>query len=299
MAFLAIADELHFGRAAARLHLAQPSLSQQLQRLERAVGVPLVARTSHEVRLTAAGRAFQVEARRLLRQSEAAVRTARDVAAGRLGRVRIGFNYPAGRRILPDVLARLRTDHPGVTTTLREFRSGPQLVALENGEIDVAFVGGPPASARLRSQWLMSVPLVAVVAPGHPWAGRQAVTGRDLAEQPCVLFSRDSSPAMYDELVSAAERHGGRLDVVDEVDDPVATAVVVSASSAVGFTSAIRAEDLLISNLVAVPLVDPVPTMALYAVWVAEPEETAEPAMNAFLRTLTAVMSDPVRVTAA
>src|SRR4051794_27438253 len=87
VSFLAIAEELHFGRAAARLHLTQPSLSQQLQRLERTIGVELVARTSHEVRLTSAGRAFQVEARAIVAQMEKAAYSAREAAAGRTGTI--------------------------------------------------------------------------------------------------------------------------------------------------------------------------------------------------------------------
>ncbi|WP_235487182.1 LysR family transcriptional regulator, partial [Frankia sp. AvcI1] len=92
VSFLAIADELHFGRAAARLHLSQPSLSQQLQRLERSLGVELVARTSHDVRLTAAGKAFEAEARAIISQMRKATHTAREVAAGRTGVVSVGYN---------------------------------------------------------------------------------------------------------------------------------------------------------------------------------------------------------------
>jgi DNA-binding transcriptional LysR family regulator len=97
MAFLAIAEELHFGRAAARLHLAQPSLSQQLQRLERDVGVRLVARSSHEVGLTPAGEAFEPEARALVAQMRKASEAAREAAAGRCGRMSVGFNFLAGQ----------------------------------------------------------------------------------------------------------------------------------------------------------------------------------------------------------
>src|SRR2546429_5837596 len=98
--FLAIADELHFGRAATRLRVAQASLSEQLVKLERAVGVRLVDRTSHRVALTAAGEVFRAEATQVSAARDRAVEAARAAAAGATGHVRIGFNYPAGQRVL-------------------------------------------------------------------------------------------------------------------------------------------------------------------------------------------------------
>ncbi|MFJ8815222.1 LysR family transcriptional regulator [Amycolatopsis thermoflava] len=118
VSFLAIADELHFGRAAARLHLTQPSLSQQLQRLERTLGVELVARTSHEVRLTSAGRAFEVEARAIVNRMGKAAQSAREAAAGRTGTISVGYNFPAGQHILPATLARMHAEYPDIPGNL-------------------------------------------------------------------------------------------------------------------------------------------------------------------------------------
>lgn len=282
--FIAIAEELHFGRAAARLHLAQPSLSQQLQRLEREVGVELVRRTSHEVKLTAAGRAFEVEARKLLEAARLAVLTAREAASGRSGAISIGFNFPAGQRILQPTLVRLNADYPDVSTTLWEARSGPQLSALAEGKLDVALVFAGPLAAQLRAQRVMTVPLVGLVGRNHPWAVRGQVPFRELAHQPCVLFRREQSPAMHDAIIAAADQCGISLNVSDEVDDSGATGIVVTTRSVVGFASAARGAHVPGKGLVAVRLVDPVPTVGVYAVW--RPDR--QPVVTAFLKSLEA-----------
>jgi len=265
--FLAIAEELHFGRAAQRLHLAQPSLSQQLQRLERDVGVELVRRSSHEVRLTPAGQAFREEARKLLDQVDRAIAAAHAVASGRAGTLNIGFNFPAGQDVLPAVLAALNAEHPRVQTQLWERRTGPQLEGVQSGELDVGFVYGRPVSPQLSSTELMTVPIVAVVGERHPWAGREEMPMRMLDRQPCLLFRREQSPAMHDAIMGAADRAGVKLTITAEVDDPVATGVLVSARQVIGFASASRAARAPAQGLVAVPLTQPSPSLALHVVW--------------------------------
>ncbi|WP_322751034.1 MULTISPECIES: LysR family transcriptional regulator [unclassified Frankia] len=265
VSFLAIADELHFGRAAGKLHLAQPSLSQHLQRLEREVGVKLVARTSHEVRLTPAGVAFQTEAKRILDQAGKAVQAARDAAAGRAGTINIGYNFPAGHRVLQPTLVRLHATHPGLVAHLWERRTGPQLKGLLSGELDVGFIFGLPPTNDLRSREVLRLPLVAVVGKQHDWASREQVPFRELEHQACVLFSRIQSPAMYDTIVTTAERLRIILRVAAEVDDPGATALVLNTRPLVGFASLDRVRGT--KGPVAVPLIDPVPMLSVHVVW--------------------------------
>ena len=281
--FLAIADELHFGRAAARLHVAQPSLSAHLQRLERDVGVRLVSRTSHEVRLTPAGAAFLPLARDVVGRLERAAETARAVDAGRGGTVRVGYNFPAGQRVLPDLLATLGRRYPAVDVDMVELRTGPQLAALKDGRLDVAMVYGRPGPD-LSSRLLLRVPLVAVVGAGHRWAGRERVPFGELATEPCVLFRRAQSSAMYDAIQSAARTSGIRLTVAEEVDDPGATAIVVAARPVVGFASALRGRLAAGARTAAVGLYDPVPILELHAVW----RTDHGPAVDAFLDCLPA-----------
>ncbi|WP_067708469.1 LysR substrate-binding domain-containing protein [Nocardia yamanashiensis] len=288
VSFLALAEELHFGRAAQRLHLTQPSLSAQLRKLEHAIGVQLVARNSHEVRLTAAGREFEIQARQIVAQVERAAEAARATAQGRAGTVNIGYNVVASRHVLPDALVRMTARHPDIAVSLWEKRTGPQLAALSDGSLDVALVYGHPSTAEFRyRRMLHRVPLVAVVGRGHRFAERAAVPFVELQGQQCVLFAREQCPAMYDTIFRAAAQNRISLTVGHSADDPGATAHMVSVRPMVGFASLPRAIAMGMgspdSPSVAVKLLDPVPTLDLYAVWRAE---EANPAVPLFLSCL-------------
>ena len=281
--FLAIAEELHFGRAAARLHLAQPSLSQQLQRLERQVGAELVTRNSREVKLTAAGLAFEAEARRLLEHADRAVAVAREVAAGRSGSISIGFNFDAGQRVLAPTLRRLNVEYPHLSTTLWEARSGALIAALHEGKIDLALSFASAPTEPLRSHRLLTVPLALLLGQQHRWAERSHVPFRDLARDRVLLFRREASPAMYDAILSTADRCGISLPVSGYVDDSGATALTVATRSVVAFASSVRAR-VPAQGLVAAQLVDPQPMVGVYALWRPDPR----PPVGMFLRSLEA-----------
>ncbi|XVQ15764.1 LysR substrate-binding domain-containing protein [Spirillospora sp. CA-255316] len=284
--FLAIADELHFGRAAARLHLAQPSLSQHLRQLERSIGVELVSRNSREVRLTPAGVVFRELAGDIVERVRRAEEAARAAAAGRAGTIRVGYNFPAGRQVLPGTLARFNASHREIDVVMAEMRTGPQLAALQAGRLDVAMVYGEPASNGLRSRRLLRVPLVAVVGLEHHWAGRGGVPFEELAGESCILFHRAQSSAMYDAILSAARVSGIRLNVAEEVDDPGATAIIAAVKPLVGFASALRGGFAEAApggpGTTMVRLYDPVPVLDLHAVWNADPG----PLVESFLRCL-------------
>src|SRR5262245_23090991 len=123
--FVAVAEELNFGRAARRLHIAQSSISLQVKRLERELGVQLLSRSCHPVVLTSAGEAGLGEIRQILELADRAVDAARGAAEGRTGTLRVGFNFVAGRLVLPTVLTRLHAEHPVLRVELSEYRSGP------------------------------------------------------------------------------------------------------------------------------------------------------------------------------
>jgi DNA-binding transcriptional LysR family regulator len=285
-AFLAVADELHFGRAAARLHLTQPSLSQQLKRLERHLGVELVSRTSRVVQLTPAGKAFQADAQRILGEVHRATSTAREIAAGRVGKISIGFNGRAGQLIMPRSLARLHASYPNITTRLSSGRSGPQLAALARGELDVGLVyGGRSSGGPLLLRQLVPMRIGALVGHGHRWANRSSIAVRELAELPCVMFQREESPAMYDAIMSAAERAGAFPRVAEYMNDSVSTEITVAARPYVGFASFISTDELRPMGLRVVPLVDPEPVVELQAAWRVD---SANEAVQAFLESLDA-----------
>ena len=285
-AFLAVADELHFGRAAARLHLTQPSLSQQLKRLERHLGVELVSRTSRVVRLTPAGLAFRTDAQRILGEVNLATSMARDIAAGRIGKISIGFNGRAGQLIMPRSLAQLHASYPNITTKLSSGRSGPQLAALTRGELDVGLLSGSPSNGGpLLTRPLVPMRIGALVGHGHMWANRSSIAIRELAELPCVMFKREVSPAMYDALMAAAERAGAFPRVVECMNDSASTEITVAARPYVGFASFIGTDEPRPMGLKVVPLVDPEPVVELQAAWRAD---SANEVVQAFLESLDA-----------
>ncbi|WP_040795491.1 LysR family transcriptional regulator [Nocardia higoensis] len=285
VSFITIAEELHFGRAAQRLHLTQPSLSAQLQKLEKSLGVQLVARNSHEVKLTPAGREFEAQARLVVTQLGRAAEAAKATAAGRSGTLDIGYNLPASRHVLPAALTRMTERYPDIDVSLWEKRTGPQLAALADGTLDLALVYGHPNSPEFRYRRLLHrVPLVAVVGRRHRWAERPGVPFAELAGQNCVLFAREQCPAMYDAIFRAAADNEIALSITHTADDPGATAHMVSVRPLVGFASLPRAISMGMGNpgngSVAIKLLDPVPTLDLYAVWRAD--ET-KPAVEMFL----------------
>jgi len=138
--FVAVAEELHFSRAAERLNMTQPPLSRQIRLLEHHVGTQLLERTSRTVRLTAAGRSFFPEAARILRMAEEAASTARRVAKGEKGSLAIGFTAASGYGLLPAMVRRLRERSPGISLTLKELVSSAQLEALDSGQLDLGLL---------------------------------------------------------------------------------------------------------------------------------------------------------------
>ncbi|MBC7304846.1 MAG: LysR family transcriptional regulator [Nocardia sp.] len=300
VSFIALAEELHFGRAAHRLHLTQPSLSAQLQKLEKSLQVQLVARTSHEVRLTPAGREFELQARQIIAQLDRAAEAAKATAAGRAGSLNIGYNLPASRHVLPDALAQLTDRHPGISVSLWEKRTGPQLAALAEGSLDLAMVYGHPSTADFRYRRLLHrIPLVAVVGRQHRWAHRSHVPFAELRDQDCVLFARDQCPAMYDTILRSAAQTRISLNITHIADDPGATAHIVSVRPLVGFASLPRAVSAGMGSSgtdpVAVKLVDPVPTLDLHVVWRADEQN---PAVALFLDCLADTVADDRALTA-
>ncbi|AXK45226.1 LysR family transcriptional regulator [Brachybacterium saurashtrense] len=186
--FVAVAEELHFGRAAARLAMTQPPLSRQIQRLERAVGVTLLERDSRGVALTPAGRAFLGEARRLLAVAERAPGAARRIAAGRAGQVRVGFTATTGFSLLGRLLDEIGAALPAVEVLLEERVTGEQLRALRRGDLDLGLLRPPVDPAQHESFLLHREELVVALPAGHPLAReRAALPAARLVGEPLVL----------------------------------------------------------------------------------------------------------------
>ncbi|MCF2526041.1 LysR family transcriptional regulator [Yinghuangia soli] len=202
-AFAVLAEELHFGRAAVRLGIAQPPLSQQIRRLEEKVGYPLFTREPGRVALTPAGEELLPAARQALALIAKGVAAAREAGSGRAGRLRIGFAASLALTVLPDLLRRFRADFPAVRLDIREMTSAPQLSALRAGMIDIGLLREPPTGdADLCFRTVLTEPFVAVVPAGHPLAGQRTVRIEQLAELPFVLLPREVGPPLYDQITA-------------------------------------------------------------------------------------------------
>ena len=214
--FVAVAEELHFGRAAKRLHLAQPPLSQQIRKLEDIVGHRLFARTSRAVKLTSAGEAFLHRARRTLRQIEEDLEEARSVGRGEVGFLKVGFIGSSMLTKLPATLGRYRRQFPKVNLQLKEFHTSGVIQALLENTLDVGFLRDSGPTDGLKVEPLFSEPFIVVLPSRHPLAKRKAFTGAELRDEPFVLFTPLASQRAWDKTVSICEAHGYRPKVVQE-----------------------------------------------------------------------------------
>src|SRR5690349_19817493 len=214
--FVAVAEELHFGRAALRLHLAQPPLSQQIRKLEEIVGYPLFTRTSRAVKLTSAGETFLDHARRTLRKVDEDLEETRSVGRGEVGFLRVGFIGSSMLTRLPAMLGRYRAQFPKVNLQLREFHTSGVIEALLESTLDVGFLRDSGPVEGLDVEPLFSEPFIAVVPSKHPLAKRKTLTGVELRNEPFVLFTPLASQRAYDKTVSICEAHGYRPHVVQE-----------------------------------------------------------------------------------
>ncbi len=199
--FVAVAEELHFGRAAQRLNMTQPPLSRQIQLLEHDLNVALFDRNSRNVRLTLAGQAFLTDARRVLSLSVSAAQHARRIAAGKTGRLRIGFTAASAYRFLPMLITALRARLSEAELVLEEMVSGEQFEALINGQIDAGLLRPPVTQPGITALLVDAEPLLAALPERHPLAGRTRLSLRDLDGQDFVMYAPDSSRYFHDMLV--------------------------------------------------------------------------------------------------
>jgi DNA-binding transcriptional LysR family regulator len=202
--FVAVAEELNFGRAAQRLNMAQPPLSQQIAKLEEEVGVQLLYRTKRRVELTIAGALFLKEARATLTQAAHAVDVARRAARGEIGEISIGYAASADLTVLPALIPRFRDLRPDVRLSFRsDFQIG-QLAGLRNGTIDVGFLHLPLTEVEdLDVVPILREPLVALLPGGHRLATRQSIEVAELGSDRYIIFARGLSPGYFDSIVRA------------------------------------------------------------------------------------------------
>ncbi len=217
--FVAVAEELHFSRAAEKLQIAQPPLSQQIRQLEQFVGVCLFERNHHTVTLTSAGQMFLEDALRILEQVDQALLRMQHAQDGQVGRLDIGFvnNAMATENFIPDMLAIYHQRFPAVEVRLREMQPQQQLQALQNQQIQAGFIASyQDIPTDFASEVLQRIPFVAVFAPQHHLASQSSIAPRSLVNESFILCQRQSASILYDRIIQVC---GFSPHIIQEVSD--------------------------------------------------------------------------------
>jgi DNA-binding transcriptional LysR family regulator len=294
-AFAVVAEERHFVRAAERLGIAQPSLSQQIRRLEDELGVELLIRTSRRLELTDAGRAFLVRAREALDHAEVAVAAARRAGRGDLGHLRIGAVDWALGAVIPGVLRAFAVDRPSVTTEVRDLAVARQIAELQDGRLDVAFVHAPLAAEGLRTHALRAERLVVLLPADHPLAARSELTLEAVAAEPLVLRTAAVGGGARASVLELFARHGQVPRVAQEPEGLDAVLALVAAGTGLS----VQPEPvlaLLRADVVARPLEGAPSTPRLELAWRASEDSAL---IAAFATTTRRVAGDGAPVAAA
>jgi DNA-binding transcriptional LysR family regulator len=272
--FLAVADELSFRRAAARLHVAQPSLSSQILQLEEEIQVRLLERDTHRVVLTAAGRSFLENCRRTMRDVEDSTRTARRIARGEAGQISIGFVASLGLGLLPAVLRAYRRKFPQVDLGLAEMDTSQQIKALNEHRLDLGFVGlGLPSEKMtdLKVATVAQEKLFAVLPQDHPLANSKRRKGKlislsALANEPFLFAERSSAPVYNPWLMVLCREAGFQPHIRQEAGQPVTVLNYVAAGLGVTILPA-QFRRLRMAGVSFIPLANSVPSYRYCAAW--------------------------------
>ncbi|GAA2312152.1 LysR substrate-binding domain-containing protein [Streptomyces kunmingensis] len=265
--FVAVAEELHFGRAAERLHIAQSPLSQQIRLLERDLGVRLFERTTRTVRLTPAGQALVEPARRLLADASAVRRTVRAAHLGEAGRVTVGFAGASSYSALPLLTRAVTSRLPGIELVLEgRTYTGEALRRIIDGTLDIGFVA-LPVRRGITARVVRMERLVLALPDSHPLAGRPGVPVSELADEPIVTFPLSRESAVREAMVQACHDAGFAPRIAQEAPDSYTMLALVGAG--VGVAVVVEsARDIHLEHVVFRPLTgDEVPVLPMALAW--------------------------------
>lgn len=266
--FCVVAEELHFGRAAQRLHRSQPPVSRQIRLLEDELGVELFERNSQAVALTRAGKVFLNEVRPALAQLEQAVVTAKRAARGDIGKLSIGMTGSIMFGILSRVLREFSRRYPEITIDLRLAAKADQLAALKERRLMVGVVRSLSHDPELHHEALLDEPLVVVMGPSNPLAARAQLQLAELAGESFILYRGQAALSVADQIINACHEAGFSPQVIQETDDMQSAAVLATLDIGVTLVAA-SMQQLGLPNLVCRPVfLGAAPlTMRLYAVY--------------------------------
>jgi DNA-binding transcriptional LysR family regulator len=284
--FVAVAEELHFGRAAERLHIAQPSLSQQIRRLESQLGVTLLERNSRNVHLTEEGNALLREGRKTLSQAQHAIRTTRAAGAPQLS---VGFYGSAGSDLLADALRAFGERHPSCSVSVRELPLG-SIEAILSSEVNVAFTRLKPGQTELEVEVIAQEPRLVALAVAHPLAARETLAFAELAEEGFitnpVVRDHGARPMRW---LAEQRRHGLPGRVAAQSTGVLEILTLVAAGRGVCLVPSAVARHYARDDVTYVPVKDAEPAVVSLA-W---RQGAVIPALAAFIETVRELASRP------
>ena len=280
--FVAVAEAGSFTRAAAGLHIAQQSLSQQMRTLELQLGVTLFERSARGTTLTGVGEVLLREARPILAQADRAVEAVRRAARGEQGELRVGFLSSVANFVMPPLVRAFRDRHPGIALHTEELAIATLVAGLREGRLDAA-LSRPPLVDDLATELVLHEPVAAVLPDGHPLASRETLTLADLADEPWVLTPRASWPPWHRQYDADYAAAGYRPRVVARGTTPQHLLALVAAG--VGVTRlTLSSRSLRDGGVTFVPI--PGDDAALMLVWRPGTQNPALPALRAVVRDL-------------
>ncbi|WP_051640534.1 LysR family transcriptional regulator [Siccibacter colletis] len=283
--FVAVAEELHFGRAAARLNISQPPLSQQIQQLEQETGARLLARTNRSVSLTPAGTQFLADSRQILSQVDAAATRAARLHQGETGELRIGFTSSAPFiSAVSDSLSTFRQRYPDVHIQTLEINTRAQIGPLSEGALDLGLMRNTRLPDSLAWQLILREPLLAMIHRDHPLAALPTVSLHQLASEPFVFFDPHVGTGLYDDILGLLHRYGISPYITQEVGEAMTIIGLVAAGLGVSILPA-SFKRVQLAEMRWVPITEPDAISEMWLVWPKHRERSA--ATQRFMSLLT------------
>jgi DNA-binding transcriptional LysR family regulator len=280
--FITVAEELHFGRAAETLHLSQPALSKQIQALEDSLGVQLLDRTKHWVRLTIAGQKFLETAHRILQEVEQGIQATRQIADGEMGRLKIGFTEATLFSLAPDIIKTYREHYPQVELIVTSGGTETHVEALRTHQIDVGFVYLPIREPSLAIRPLFEETYVAALPASHRLARQKQTALSSLANEPLIFYPRSLAPVLYANFIKCCEQAGFVPNVVQEAE--LAQTRLGLAAAGVGITFVLsKMQSLSAKGVIYRSISGEFPTLKLALAW---RQDESSPVVHEFLKYL-------------
>jgi DNA-binding transcriptional LysR family regulator len=266
--FVTVAEELHFGRAAERLKIAQPPLSQQIQKFERELGVKLFERTSRKVELTAAGRELLGEARLILDRIDTVRRHVQEFAGGKTGVLEVGAVSPALDTFLPSVIQQFITSYPQIGISLHELRTHEQFDWLRTSRLDLGFVRLDGSDlCDLESLTILREPYMLAIPKGHELANRRSLELKSLDGAKMIMAPRHRRPLLHDRILSSFKSAGAVVNIVQEALSKRTEIALVAAGVGLALVPESYSRIFQRPNVVYRPLKGSLPEIELAAIW--------------------------------